>query len=41
MEAHVVVGIIADGFVESASLLGFAVLYPTYVVVTLYWLVGW
>jgi hypothetical protein len=39
--AHVIAGIIATRFVANASLLGFAALYPTYVVVTLYWFVGW
>jgi hypothetical protein len=33
MEAHI---IIANSFVTNASLLGFAALYPTYVVVTFY-----
>jgi hypothetical protein len=41
MEAYVIAGIIANGFVANASLLGFASLYPTYVVVRFYYLVGW
>jgi flavoprotein len=34
MEAHVIAGIIANSFVANASLLGFAALYPTYVMPT-------